>query len=140
MSVAPFVVPGDVIGDAASFTAGAGALVCGSSIVSTIVGYRLVENEKTLSVVRGESSSSSSSLTPQVGDVVLLRITRVDPRAARGKLLAVSAGDSELQLLRGEFGAMIRLQDVRLSLIDKIEMYQCFRPGDVVRGQGDANG
>jgi exosome complex RNA-binding protein Csl4 len=108
------VVPGDVIGDASSYESGPGTLVCGSSIVSTLVGRRVVDG-KVVSVVRGQSETSS--LTPQVGDVVLLRVTRVDPKAARGKLLAIGE-----QPLRGEFGAMIRVQDVRLTLVDKIEM------------------
>jgi hypothetical protein len=29
-----------------------------------------------------------------------------------------------------------RLQDVRATEVDKVAMYDCFRPGDVVRGGG----
>ncbi len=114
MSDSVVFVPGDVVGNVAESESGPGTLVCGSSIVSTLVG-RLSVSGKTLSVCR--SDQESSSLTPQVGDIVLLRITRIDPKAARGRLLAI--GD---QPLRGEFGAMIRVQDVRLTLVDTIEM------------------
>lgn len=33
----------------------------------------------------------------------------------------------------GKFSGIIRQQDVRLTEIDKVDLYACFRPGDVVR-------
>ncbi len=95
--------------------------------MSTLVGTRCVSGEGVVSVVR---QGAREALTPQIGDVVLCRVTKVDPRGARAKILAV--GETPL---RGDFGAMIRVQDVRLTQVDQVEMYKSFRPGDVVRAQ-----
>ena len=102
-------------------------MVVGETLVSTLAGRRRVEGGTTVSVVR---QGAQEAQTPQIGDIVLCRITKVDPRAARAKVLTV-----EETPLRGDFGAMIRVQDVRLTQAEQVEMYKSFRPGDVVRAQ-----
>jgi exosome complex component CSL4 len=106
---------------------GAGTVVVGEQLVSTLAGRVRVEGGKTVIV---ERPGTQDALTPQIDDVVLCRISKVDPRAARAKVLAV--GETPL---RGDFGAMIRVQDVRLTQAEQVEMYKSFRPGDVVRAQ-----
>ena len=108
------------------YTAGEGATVCGTWIVSTLVGYKAVSATKVVSVAR---KGASDSLTPQVGDIVLVRITKVEPKTAKARLLTIG----ETPVRGSGFGAMIRMQDVRTTLVT--EMYKCFRPGDVVRAQ-----
>jgi len=45
--------------------------------------------------------------------------------------------------LKSEFPGVIRQADVRLTNVDQVELYKCFRPGDIVRAEvvslGDKN-
>ena len=126
MSALERVVPGDVLCEAIGHEAGHGTQVVGPHIRSTLAGAKHVHADGTVSVSRADEADS---LTPQVGDVVLVRITKVDPRTARAKLLTIG----ETPVRGSGFGALIRVQDVRATQI--AEMYKCFRPGDVVRAQ-----
>ncbi|KAF5829723.1 hypothetical protein DUNSADRAFT_15570 [Dunaliella salina] len=65
------------------------------------------------------------------------QITRVQQNSTSCRVLCVGS-----QALSQEFKGTIRQQDVRATEIDKVVMYDCFRPGDVVRAEvvslGDA--
>ncbi len=52
---------------------GPGTIVVGDKLVSTLAGRRRVEDGKSVSVVR---PVTQDALTPQIGDVVLCRITK----------------------------------------------------------------
>lgn len=93
--------------------------------MSTLVGTKRVAADGEVSIVR---DAAGESRTPQVGDIVLVRITKVDPRTARAKLLTL--GETPL---RGGFEGLLRVQDVRATQL--AEMYRSFRPGDVVRAE-----
>lgn len=64
-----------------------------------------------------------------VGDVVVCRVTRINPRLANMDIICV--GDTTL---REPSVGLLRLQDVRPPdpSAEPIEMYRSFRPGDVV--------
>lgn len=65
---------------------------------------------------------------PQVGNVVLCRVTRITPRQAVAAILV--CGDT---VLEAEWQGVIRVQDVRATEKDRVKIYESFRPGDIVR-------
>ncbi|KAI0443911.1 hypothetical protein F4803DRAFT_288216 [Xylaria telfairii] len=67
---------------------------------------------------------------PEVGDVVLCRVTRITPREATMAILIV--GDA---VLSAQWQGVVRVQDVRATEKDRVKIYESFRPGDIVRAQ-----
>lgn len=65
---------------------------------------------------------------PQVGNVVLCRVTRITPRQAVVAILV--CGET---VLEAEWQGVIRVQDVRATEKDRVKIYESFRPGDIVR-------
>jgi len=39
------------------------------------------------------------------------------------------------KVLSEPFTGLIRSTDVRLTQVDQVELYKCFRPGDIVRAE-----
>lgn len=132
------------------------------------------EHQQTISVV---PSKKSLLVLPKHGDVVLVRITRLNQKQAFCEILAVEdttnvlldsgigavgttahhsvsvsggagamssqAAVASFQSTLGKavaadlgetFKGIIRTQDVRLFDRDKVQIAECFRPGDIVRG------
>lgn len=67
---------------------------------------------------------------PEVGNVVLCRVTRITPREATVAILVV--GDA---VLSAQLQGIVRVQDVRATEKDRVKIYESFRPGDIVRAQ-----
>ena len=66
-----------------------------------------------------------------VGDIVLGRITRTNPRQANLSILAL--GPTGAQTCADPFPAVIRQQDIRATEVDKVKVSESFRVGDIVR-------
>jgi exosome complex component CSL4 len=82
-----------------------------------------------VSIVRpGKTESDKSQkqvkteVIPEVGSIVLCKVTRITPRQANVAILVV-----------GEWQGLIRVQDVRATEKDRVKIFESFRPGDVVR-------
>lgn len=79
----------------------------------------------------------AASPVPSVGDVVTARITRVARRAAHAQILCV--GDAPVA---HPYSGVVRVQDVRATEIDSVQLPASFRPGDLIRAEvlslGDA--
>lgn len=145
------VTPGEKVADLGLFTAGYGIHVdeTEGALIATIVG-RLQTRQKT-----GDNSKPSSSSTtttevlidpmkppaavPFIGGAVVGRVTRVTPRAAHVEIVSVDGRGITTESFKG----MVRQQDVRQTEIDKVDIYKCFVPGDLVRADvislGDRN-
>ncbi|KAI8633046.1 hypothetical protein F5Y19DRAFT_471303 [Xylariaceae sp. FL1651] len=67
---------------------------------------------------------------PEVGNIVLCRVTRITPREATVAILVV--GDA---VLGAQWQGVVRVQDVRATEKDRVKIYESFRPGDIVRAQ-----
>lgn len=67
---------------------------------------------------------------PEVGNVVLCRVTRITPREATVAILVV--GDA---VLSAQWQGVVRVQDVRATEKDRVKIYESFHPGDIVRAQ-----
>ncbi|KAK9466979.1 hypothetical protein V1512DRAFT_238644 [Lipomyces arxii] len=82
-----------------------------------------------ISVIRASTATDSSNAVPDVDNIVLAKVTRINPRNANVAILATKEIDSSTE----EFGGIIRVQDVRETEKDKVIMQNCFKPGDLVR-------
>ena len=149
------------------------------TLVSTTLGYVVITDEvekpsedsdsppatahnvKVVSVIARKEKQSQNrvndikcrsykAVTPQVGDVVLARVSKIThqrvnveilsalPKTGEGK--EARQNPEDLQLLNllptesGEyFKALIRSQDVRSTERDSVKTWECFQPGDIIR-------
>jgi exosome complex component CSL4 len=131
------VTPGLRVGSSDTHCSGTGVYEADGALFATLVGVLTAgppENggtRPTLSVARsGASTNDMLASLPVIGATVSARITRITPRAAHAELLATDGVP-----LRDVFKGTIRQQDVRLTEIDTVDIYKCFRPGDVVAAE-----
>ncbi|CAL1526268.1 unnamed protein product [Lymnaea stagnalis] len=97
-------------------------------IYSSVLGYweERPTNDNTeilISVHTGETQT----VIPSIDDIVTARVTNVNPRFCKCEILSV--GTTPLcDVYRG----LVRKEDVRATEKDRVEMYRCFRPGDII--------
>uniref|UniRef100_A0A182LY86 S1 motif domain-containing protein n=1 Tax=Anopheles culicifacies TaxID=139723 RepID=A0A182LY86_9DIPT len=120
-------VPGQVLCAASEFTvAGEGTYEKLGYIHATLAGIvHMKKREKNtfISVL----SFGGGATVPIIGDIVTARITAVQHRMAKCRILCI--GKTALnRTLRG----IIRKEDVRATEVDRVELHKCFRPGDIV--------
>jgi exosome complex component CSL4 len=141
-----FVCPGDRLRHSSEVRAGAGTCVRPSdgAVCATLAGQaRLTAAAEGAAdplplaeVLRGRSDGAS---LPQPGATVLVRVKNVTPRLATCDIVVV---DGAAAAADASFSGIIRQQDVREKEVDSVVLYDCFRPGDVVRASvlslGDA--
>ena len=81
--------------------------------------------------------SGTQPVFPSIADVVIARVITINPRLATVDILAV--GDTPVP---HRCSGVVRIQDVRATEIDKVQLHLCFRPGDLIRAEvlslGDA--
>ncbi|CAD7090092.1 unnamed protein product [Hermetia illucens] len=95
-------------------------------IYSTLAGtvhIRQQDNSKFIEV----KCFGSPTIVPIAGDVVTARITQVNQRFAKCSITCI--GD---HILNRTYRGLLRKEDVRATEKDKVEMYKCFRPGDII--------
>lgn len=137
MAVPAFALPGELLAPSASHAAGPGTHVQNSHLYASLAGpvTSTPGGKKALPILSIGSSAlspSANAVIPAVGNVVLGRITRTNPRQASLDILALGAAGT--QVLHEPFQALIRQQDIRATEIDKVKVAESFRVGDVVRG------
>ena len=76
----------------------------------------------------GEVQTAKREAIPEVGSIVLCRVTRITARQASVAILVVGETVGE-----GEWQGVVRVQDVRATEKDRVKIAESFRPGDVVR-------
>ncbi|XP_058121990.1 exosome complex component CSL4 [Anopheles ziemanni] len=120
-------VPGQVLCAASEFVvASEGTYEKLGYVHATLAGIvRMKKREKNtyISVV----SFGGGATVPVIGDIVTARITGVQHRLAKCRILCIG----KTALNRG-FRGIIRKEDVRATEVDRVEMHKCFRPGDII--------
>ncbi|KAI9335293.1 hypothetical protein BDR26DRAFT_866055 [Obelidium mucronatum] len=138
----PVVTPGERLGLAGEYFASNGTVEVGDHIFASIVGTVAITKSPTagdLDVIQVIPNSKKSMKTaiPDVGSIVTGKVIRVTPQMATLSIMVV--GD---QPCTDNFQGIIRVQDVRATERDKVQIYNSFRPGDIVRAEvislGDA--
>lgn len=127
------VVPGDFIGDSAKYSAGDGCYKASDGIRASLCGVVTAKNN-VLSV-----KSTCTHVVPREGSLVLCRVLSINSNNAKVRIICVN-GKVSKEALKG----IIRREDIRATEIDSVEVYNSFRPGDIVRarvlGLGESQG
>ncbi|KAF3194520.1 exosome 3'-_5 exonuclease subunit ski4 (Csl4) [Orbilia oligospora] len=143
------VVPGQPLGPVNAYIPGPGVHVFNGQIIASLVG-QVVTNPQTTTTTTTSTSTSTAvpptisvqkpvlttdeetnaTLLPEVSSTVLCRITRINPRQATASIFIVNN-----HICGDEFQGVIRVQDVRLTEVDKVKIFNSFRPGDIVRAK-----
>ncbi|KAI8490749.1 PREDICTED: exosome complex component CSL4-like [Branchiostoma belcheri] len=131
-------VPGERLVSTADCESGRGTYVHHGYIYSCLAGYMHKRNldGKELPIV--EVIRQKEDAVPRIGSIVTGKVTSVSGRMCKCAITCV-----ERTTLREPFRGLIRKEDVRATEKDRVEMYKCFRPGDIVLARvlslGDAN-
>lgn len=119
-------IPGDELGDASTWQAGDGVYEREGRLYACTVGDRVVDG-RTLHV-RSAAGALEALTSPVVGSTVTCKVLRINARFASVAILCVDDAP-----LKQAFSGIVRLQDITSSAeLGKLQMQQCFRPGDVV--------
>lgn len=126
--------PGEVLGPVTKWAAGPGTHVAGGNVVASLTGRCQVSEAgasgedknqlPALAIVHGRRQPA----IPRPGAIVTCRVTKVDPRLALADILCVGS-----RAATQKFSGVVRQEDVRATEIDKVDMFQSFRPGDIIR-------
>ncbi|GIL92072.1 hypothetical protein Vretimale_14951 [Volvox reticuliferus] len=133
------VCAGDRLSASDAYEAGEGVYVRDGFLFAGVVGHKRIEPPPVEGgkPVLHVTTRGTQPLVPKPGDIVTVKITRVAQTTATALIVCVGR-----QALSTEFKGAIRQQDVRATEIDRVIMYDCFRPGDIVRAEvlslGDA--
>jgi len=136
------VIPGQRLGHVDSYVAGPGTYIRRQHIYASVVGFKMfegTENESSDDVkpVIIVTKEKEPAIIPQINSIVTAKVVRTAPRLASVIILCVGS-----KPLKEPFQGVIRVQDVRETEVDKVQIYKSFRPGDIVRAQvislGDA--
>lgn len=141
VAVGAIVTPGESVGVADQHNAGHGVYELNGALYASAVGRlqaaenKAAENDPkgvktTLFVACATKSANESPLLPRIGAIVTARVTKVSSRSAHTELLVQDG-----RPLAEKFKGTIRQQDVRRTEIDKVDIYRCFAPGDLVRAK-----
>lgn len=127
------VIPGDALGLASKYTPGQGTTVRRGNIYSTLVGKIKIETSSndikgqklpTISVQSGRTAPG----VPEIGSWTIGRVMNINERQAKVSMMSINGGILQQPLL-----GVIRREDVREMEKDSVEIFDSFRPGDMVR-------
>ncbi|KAK9470533.1 uncharacterized protein V1510DRAFT_399142 [Dipodascopsis tothii] len=165
MSLPQFAIPGQPLASTAVYASGAGTYVSDGQVVASLLGRVSTAPPAAdrplpqISVGRPAAAADATGSLPAVGDVVLARVVKIDARQANVLILVVGSGVADAAtaaglatdpaaadasaagagpgkvVAKGEYGGIIRSQDVRATEKDKVKIVTSFRPGDIVRAQ-----
>ncbi|XP_054284794.1 exosome complex component CSL4 [Macrosteles quadrilineatus] len=95
-------------------------------VYSSLAGVVHIVNEDKTSVIEVRSINDQSTV-PSPGDIVTAKVMIVNQRFA--KCLITCIGDT---VLTRPYRGILRKEDVRSFEKDRVEMYKCYRPGDII--------
>jgi exosome complex component CSL4 len=127
------VAPGDRIGNVRQITPGIGTYARGGHVYASAVGKLTVTPDDKAStpivsvqLAGGRQYASTKVLT--VGKIVLGKVLRVVLQSAVIEIVAAEG----VGALRNPHEGTIRREDVRAGATEEVQLYDSFRPGDVV--------
>ncbi|XP_060698465.1 exosome complex component CSL4 [Hemiscyllium ocellatum] len=127
MAPLKYCIPGERLCSTEDGTPGNGTYSRHGYIFASLAGYVVKENDNGMMPVISVVRDSEPQLLPEVGVVVTCKVTSINPRFVKVHILYVRSTP-----LKGTFRGTIRREDIRATEKDKIEVYKCFRPGDIV--------
>ncbi|KAI9575180.1 exosome complex component CSL4-like [Glossina fuscipes] len=95
-------------------------------IYATLAGSVILKEKDSCKIIEVEGAGNRT-IVPLAGDVVTARILQVNQRFAKCSIQSIGA-----HVLEQSYRAMLRKEDVRATEKDRVEMYKCYRPGDII--------
>ncbi|BFZ15568.1 hypothetical protein BsWGS_18607 [Bradybaena similaris] len=130
MAAVDYCVPGQrLCKDDGTVECGRGAYVRDGFIYACRVGrleYSHSSDKNPTKTIHIESEENCDTI-PSIGDLVIARVTNVNTRFCKCDITCVGTSP-----LSDVFRGMIRKEDVRATEKDRVEMYKCYRPGDII--------
>lgn len=128
------VIPGDALGPTSKYTLGLGTCMRRGTVYATLVGKVKVISEekdgKLLPVMSVEARYKRTGRVPEVGSRIICKVININERQAKVNMMCV-----EGKVLAEPFHGVIRREDVRATEKDTVEIFDSFRPGDMVRAR-----
>ncbi|EPZ31370.1 Nucleic acid-binding domain-containing protein [Rozella allomycis CSF55] len=121
----PLVFPGQEIGLSSDYLASTGIYEKNGKLFSSLFGTLVITQEnktKTARVIH--SKRQENFVTPTEGHVVIGKVTKINQKQANVNILVVDGK----YVCHDPFKGIIRLTER-----DKVQMFKCLRPGDVVK-------
>jgi len=130
-----FVFPGDEL-CSGKYTCGEGTYSLGNSCVASLAGSLHIEHSNKSPIV---SVVSENKVTlPQKDSIVLAQVGNVTARICKVVIIKVDS-----VTIKSHLPGILRKEDVRATEKDSVELFNCFRPGDIMRARvislGDGN-
>jgi len=137
----PIVIPGERLGSTGEYSTGPGTYSRQGYIYSSLVGVKKIEKNAdggSRAKIFVQSGDEPKQFVPEKDSAVICQVLSTTPRFSKVAILRVN-GIPVTNAFRG----MIRKENIRATEIDKVEVYKCFRPGDIVLARvlslGDAH-
>lgn len=108
-------------------SAGRGTYVLHDYVYASLAGYINSSDAEDGKTHISVHTQEAQHVVPSVGSTVSARVTNVNPRFCKCIILTVDGSH-----LKEAFRGLIRREDVRATERDKVEMYKCYRPGDII--------
>lgn len=129
------VIPGDALGQASKYTSGKGTCDRRGTLYATLVGKVKIEKPperegKQLSVMTVQARNKRAGTVPEIGSIVIGKVININERQAKVNMMCV-----EGKMLSEPFHGVIRREDVRAMEKDSVQIFNSFRPGDMVRAR-----
>ena len=129
------VAPGDKLCASKLYNPGKGCYVRGASVYACAVGTVKFTESKDgkgeASVILEEGRQYASALVLNVGDIVLAKVNRIQVNMANIEIVAAEG----IGALREHHSGIIRKEDIRVAATVEVNIYDSFRPGDIVRAK-----
>ena len=126
------VVPGDFLVPFSSFSKGPGTCTRGGKLYALLAGKVSISNDggqdkPTISV---HHPMSSMKFVPAIGTVAICQVMNIGWKQARVQIISVKD-----QILPEPLHGVIRKEDIRAMEKDTAEVFQSFRPRDLIRAR-----
>ncbi|EME28258.1 exosome complex component CSL4 [Galdieria sulphuraria] len=133
-ATAMFAVPGMELSEQGNFSIGTGCYCLHQRVYASLwgrVSFQETGEANSLRIdIQPRTRSQRSTCVPTVGDEVIGKVLKVTWRAVVVEIFAIQE-----KLLCYTFRGVVRLPDVATTSSDKIDLHNCFRPGDIIRAQ-----
>lgn len=131
--MAAIAIPGQLLSETIPSSVGEGVHIQDKQLISSLASFLPSSNSSKFQSAIPAVPRMTSTLLPEVGTVILGKITRTNARQATIAILAIGAGGEHV--CRDAFPGLIRQQDIRATEIDKVKVVESFRTGDIVRAE-----
>ncbi|KAI9145600.1 hypothetical protein BKA69DRAFT_1048559 [Paraphysoderma sedebokerense] len=124
-----FVTPGQRLGLASEYRAGQGTYIKDNHVYAAVIGFKKVIPHSEKNIIQITRQREQSSI-PTIDAIVMGKVRRITTRTAHVAIMAVGNVP-----VKENFEGIIRIQDVRATERDKVQISKSFRPGDIIRAQ-----